>query len=178
MTIIELAAIVQINASGTNRRSRRVQPGTPSDPMMMHAINQEIGRGSVSNPDFTPHDRANVRDFSRRLFITTVHRRRGESQKSDFFPRIKNRVCSREKLVWCPPTPRVLHCFSCRTLSSSRARDFGPIGEIYSGRNGPGAHTMSHMLARCSERRHPSSSPFVPCKNANVPRRDTVHRLN
>lgn len=80
--------------------------------MMIRAITREIGRGSVSNPGVTPLDRANVREIFRPgLFLRRVNSAETR-RESGFFPRIKNRPYSREKLVWCPPAclPRV----SCR----------------------------------------------------------------
>lgn len=123
----------------------------------------------MSNPDFTPLDRANVRDFSRELFITAVHRRRGgrdiggrgegaggECQKSGFFPRIKNRVCSREKLVWCPPAcsarPTLPFLPPCPSHAHAVSRLFVKFIRRWNGA-GPGTHDVTHvgsMFRRCA----------------------------
>lgn len=80
-TIIKLAAIVlnklmrQKRARGRgSRASRRVRPD--DDTRDDARDNREIGGGSVSNPNFTPLDRANVRDFSPGYLSRRVHRRR------------------------------------------------------------------------------------------------------
>lgn len=132
----------------------------------------------MSNPDFTPLDRANVRDFSPGLFITAVHRRRGRGtrQKSGFFPRIKNRVCTREKLVWCPParSARPYIAFLA-TLPFSRARGFGSIGEIYSAR--ARQYDVAYVGSMFRRHRLRHSLRTASCENANL-REDAVHRSN
>lgn len=96
--------------------------------MMMHAINQEIGRGSVSNPDFTPLDRANVRDFSWGLFITAVHRRGGRMPEVWLLPTDKEaRLLARKTRLVSARLLRAPYIAFLAVLPFSRARGFGSI---------------------------------------------------
>jgi len=157
MTVIKLAAIVlnklmhQRDRLGESSISSR---RTDDDTVMMHSIAkrsvEEAYRIRTSRLSIALTFTIFFQGYLSRRFIGNGGER--ARQKSGFFPRIKNHVCSREKLVWCPsppaPRPTLLFLLSC----PSHAHAVSVLLAKFIRRwNGQALHKMSHMLTPCSD---------------------------
>lgn len=138
----------------------------------------------MSNPNFTPLDRANIRDFSPGLFITAVHRRRGRGRDTpevwllptDKEPRLHAR---KTRLVSARPLRAPLHCLSCCPALLTRTQFrlywrnlFGPGPAIrcricwLDVQTAPSSSLFAHHTVRkreCTRRRRASIEPTQRC---------------